>query len=531
VARKRVSKKASQASHKKDNKKTARHDPLLTVILICFVALFVAAFLISIWFRYPVETTYQSALNSFRARGVAETILPDLAQDFASHNQTMRQLINEYPGFEQDIKAVDKSLRNAQFEVVATVNGEPITREQLNRQTALLPQEYQDALSEEQILEEMINEEVIIQEAERLGLAPTEAEIDEGYQALLVRGQLTEEQLEQNIAPLGLTVKDIRVLLARQLTITKLFTSEVDSLVKVTSEEIRAFYDKYAEQFRIPGDVTARHILIQVQDPSEDATAQTLADELAVRAKTEDFCELVKQYSADPGSVANCGEYTFAQGVMVPEFEQAAFSMKDGELRVVKTQFGYHLIKKINETSGAQLAFDDVSSMIEERLHEQRRLEVYQAYIADLRGNATVVNHLQIQTTLNETAEEPAPELESAGVISAETQATVTITEPVAPEPAPSLTGEGTMASFAACLAEKGATLYIASWNPVSLDEKTKFGDAAADLNVIDCGQKENAQACETVAAYPAWKVGGTTVLGTLSFTELATRSGCPPPQ
>lgn len=111
--------------------------------------------------------------------------------------------------------------------------------------------------------------------------------------------------------------------------------------------------DKYGYE-GLAQKVRARHILIKTVDDSlqplseeEIKAAKTRAEEVLAKAKAgEDFEALVKEYSEDPGSVDNGGEYTFKRGEMAEEFEVASFSMEPGEISdLVETLYGYHIIK------------------------------------------------------------------------------------------------------------------------------------------------------------------------------------------
>ena len=121
--------------------------------------------------------------------------------------------------------------------------------------------------------------------------------------------------------------------------------------ISPTEEEIRDYYEANEEEFNKGKEVHARHILLRT---ASDADEETLAK---VKAKAEelfsqlkagaDFSELAKENSEDPGSAPEGGDLGFfTKGRMVPEFEEAAFSLAEGEIsEPVKTQFGYHLIK------------------------------------------------------------------------------------------------------------------------------------------------------------------------------------------
>ncbi len=121
--------------------------------------------------------------------------------------------------------------------------------------------------------------------------------------------------------------------------------------LKPSPAEIQAYYDAHADEFPVPERVHAAHILIKVDKdatPAQDAAARKKAEDIAARAKKgEDFGELARKYSEDPGSKAQGGDLPpFGRGQMVPAFEEAAFSMSPGEIRgPVKSTFGYHVIK------------------------------------------------------------------------------------------------------------------------------------------------------------------------------------------
>ena len=121
--------------------------------------------------------------------------------------------------------------------------------------------------------------------------------------------------------------------------------------LKPSPAEIQAYYDAHGDDFAVPERVHAAHILVKVAkdaSPAQDAAARRKAEDLLARAKKgEDFGELARKNSEDPGSKEQGGDLPpFGRGQMVPPFEQAAFAMSPGEIRgPVKSDFGYHVIK------------------------------------------------------------------------------------------------------------------------------------------------------------------------------------------
>ncbi len=140
--------------------------------------------------------------------------------------------------------------------------------------------------------------------------------------------------------------------------------------IPVSAKEIEDYYENNKEKFGQPTRVKVRHILIKTdpQDKEGMAKARQKAESIREEAgKGKDFVQLAKQYSEDPGTKDRGGEIGFiSKGMVVPEFEQAAFSMKAGEVSgVIQTQFGFHILKvdEIQEASTQPL--EKVKAQIE----------------------------------------------------------------------------------------------------------------------------------------------------------------------
>ena len=126
--------------------------------------------------------------------------------------------------------------------------------------------------------------------------------------------------------------------------------------VKVPEADIEAFYKQNLAQYQTPEQVRASHILLKTEGKNE-AEVKAKADEVLKRAKAgEDFAALAKQYSGgrEQQRQGRRSRLLRPRGTMVPEFEQAAFAMKPGEISdLVKTSFGFHIIK-VDRSPGRQ---------------------------------------------------------------------------------------------------------------------------------------------------------------------------------
>ena len=133
--------------------------------------------------------------------------------------------------------------------------------------------------------------------------------------------------------------------------------------IPVSSKEIEDYYQNNKEKFGQPTRVKVRHILIKAEAQDKEGSAKAKQKAESIReeaAKGKDFAPLAKQYSEDPGTKDGGGEIGYiSKGMVVPEFEQAAFSMKVGEISsVIQTPYGFHILKvdEIQEASTQPLA-------------------------------------------------------------------------------------------------------------------------------------------------------------------------------
>jgi parvulin-like peptidyl-prolyl isomerase len=213
-------------------------------------------------------------------------------------------------------------------------------------------------------------------------------ELDKALQSEYARAG-GEEGFLKAIKDADVSIDHVKKSIQETLVINKFLGGIAESKAKVTEEDLRK---AYAEESA--GDKTAsvRHILLLTQDKTdaEKAEIRKKIEDILVRAKAgEDFAELAKQYSEDPGSKDNGGLYEdFSRGQMVKPFEDAAFSVPVGELSgVVETSFGYHIIKVIDRKKETR-PFEEVRGELESRLQQTKQGTVVQDYIQELKNTA-----------------------------------------------------------------------------------------------------------------------------------------------
>ncbi len=163
--------------------------------------------------------------------------------------------------------------------------------------------------------------------------------------------------------------------------------SKLEQAIAVTDADLQRFYDQNKDSFRVPERVDVRHILLKTTDKpaTEEPKIKAKAEDIEKQLKAgANFAELAKKYSEDPGAAQTGGEYKgVTRGQMVPEFEQAAFSLKPGQISdPVKTTYGYHVLQVEKHEEARLRPFEEVKSEIAANLKKQRASDQMQQ-IAD----------------------------------------------------------------------------------------------------------------------------------------------------
>lgn len=235
--------------------------------------------------------------------------------------------------------------------VVARVGKAVITTKELQSRLEETPSAYQQyAASAEgrlQFLKLLVREKVLWLEGKKAGMAsePTYKESVKRFHENLER---RTKQYEETL----LVQSYMRKLRSKDLA--------------VTDADLRKYYDEHIDEYQKPIEVQASHILL-----STEAEANTALDRLA---KGESFEKVAASMSKDPGSAARGGKLgAFRKGTLVPDFEKAAFALKTGETSgLVKTQFGFHIIRKTGQTQMPARPFESSRDDIRIRLERDR---------------------------------------------------------------------------------------------------------------------------------------------------------------
>jgi parvulin-like peptidyl-prolyl isomerase len=263
-------------------------------------------------------------------------------------------------------------------EVVALVNGEPITLSHLEEQYAYVPDMYKSFITKSILLNQTINERILLQEAEKAGIKVSQEDVQQAIDAAMEQAGITEDVLDERLAEQNITREYLNALYLKQLVINKFLEQTLFSRIKVSDSEVEKFYEE---------NIHAMHILVE----SEEA-ASTIITELkktSTRNIEEKFSELARKRSTDPSAQSNSGDLgEFSRGQMVKPFEEAAFALGEYEftLNPVQTQFGYHVILRLPK----EKTLEEQAEFIKGQLVEQKKAKAVPLYVDKLREEADV---------------------------------------------------------------------------------------------------------------------------------------------
>ncbi|MHC4113989.1 MAG: peptidylprolyl isomerase [Planctomycetota bacterium] len=253
---------------------------------------------------------------------------------------------------------------------------------------------------ERRILPAMIVETLMAQQAKKENIVVNNEDVDNHINNLLAQQNLSMADFEALLTARGTSIEQVKESIAQQLPYQKLLEAQWAGKINVTEEDANTFYNENPQQFEIPEQVRASHILIKPD--TSDANTNPDETKAAAMAKAQDllkqiqnaadFATLAKEHSACPSAARGGDLNFFAKGQMVPPFDKAAFELKVGQVSdIVETGFGYHIIKLTDHKPAATVPFLDAKDSIINNLTQQKQRQIAEEYIESLKSRAEIV--------------------------------------------------------------------------------------------------------------------------------------------
>jgi peptidyl-prolyl cis-trans isomerase SurA len=245
-----------------------------------------------------------------------------------------------------------------------------------------------------EVLERLIDDELILQQAADLKLTVTSEQIDSSIDEIKKQNSIDDDQLREALKAQGMTMASYRADLKRQLLRFRVLNIAVGSRVNVSDEEVKAYYERHMKG-SANVQVRASHIFIAIPDGA-DLTAvaekKAQAEKIVERAKKEDFAKLAREVSDDAATRAEGGDLGFFGKDMLPKpIEELVFAMKPGEVRgPVRADRGFHVIKLVDRKTKDPKPLDDVKDDIRMQLRQKDMERQTKIYLTELRKKTLV---------------------------------------------------------------------------------------------------------------------------------------------
>jgi peptidyl-prolyl cis-trans isomerase C len=294
-------------------------------------------------------------------------------------------------------------------EKIATVNGTVITRQAFDREMNMIqqrqarsgqPLERSILLKwQDKILEGMIEKELLYQESQKAGLKVEPGLVDNQLNDIRKRFP-DNKAYEKALTDMSLSEADLRSRIEKEQTIREWIEKSLLGKITISEEETKAYYDEHPEKFIQPESLRARHILIKV-DPKGGETAKAEArkkiEEIQKKLKEGgDFEGLAKEFSEDSSRDRGGDLGYFTKGRMVKPFDEAAFSLKVGEVSpIVETIYGYHLILVLDRKPEGKMSYEEAKERIQQVLKNEKVRAQLRTHIDDLKTKADVQRFLE----------------------------------------------------------------------------------------------------------------------------------------
>ena len=289
---------------------------------------------------------------------------------------------------------------------IAVVNGAVITRSVFNRavnfakQRALqMGKPIDDAQLEKEVLKQLVGSDLLYQESKKEGIKVDQKAVDERLEQWKKRFP-NEEEYKKALSNLNLSLPQMKEDIKRGMTIEKLIVTRFVDKTTVPENEIKAYYESHSNLFKQPEQVRASHILIKIEPKANESEKEDALKKIREvqekQIKGDDFAKLAKKYSQGPSNAKGGDLGFFKRGQMVPAFEEVAFKLKPGEVSdIVKTRFGYHLIKVVDKKPESTVPYEEIKERIGQYLKQEKVQKEVKQLVDKLRKEAKVETFLK----------------------------------------------------------------------------------------------------------------------------------------
>jgi len=292
--------------------------------------------------------------------------------------------------------------------VIAVVNDDVITQYELDSTVELILKKHEQSIRPEDreritaearkaILDRMIEDLLLRQEARRLGITVRDEELNASIQETLSRRNLSMDTLQEALIKDGTNYDKYREATRSEMIKTRILQREIRPRVTVTNEEIGEFYQEHRDDYE--GKLRVRLLMISLpvpaaSDEAEKESQRKKAESILKRIRAGEYFEALANENSQGKEVSGGDIGYIEKGSINPVLEEAAFNLKPGEVSgVIETNQGFYIVKALDKRGGGSLSLKATRQEVDERIFTEKMEKKYTEWMAEKRQKA----HIEIR--------------------------------------------------------------------------------------------------------------------------------------
>jgi peptidyl-prolyl cis-trans isomerase SurA len=290
--------------------------------------------------------------------------------------------------------------------IVAVVNEDVITLselreisvpylERMKAQYSINYDETQVKETEKRILDQLIDEKLVKQEADSLEIVIEKKDIDMAIRETRETNKLSEDQFKQILADEGMSLEKYRGQLNDQMKKMRLLDQEIKSKVQVAKKEIEEYHKEHKDEFDAPPEVRLQQVLLMI--PSEASTQEIgqirgKAEDILQKIRNgENFNAMVKLHSQDSSAAAGGDMGAFKKGELMPVLDETAFGLKKGEVSsVIQSPMGFHILRVLDKRESQKMTEEERWRETEGIIYNKKVEDKFKDWLKELRKKSFI---------------------------------------------------------------------------------------------------------------------------------------------